>query len=79
MKAIEIKSKTDKSGHLRIDFPLNKKDCKVRLLILIEEEYPTNDEEQLWMESVTQNPAFDFLSEPDEDIYKPTDGEPFSA
>ncbi|MCW0484123.1 hypothetical protein [Gaoshiqia sediminis] len=79
MKAIEIKSKTDNSGHLRIDFPLNKKDCNVRLLILIEEDYATNDEEQLWMESVTKNPAFDFLKEPQEDIYKSTDGEPFNV
>lgn len=58
---------------------MNKKDCNVRLLILIEEDYATNDEEQLWMESATKNPAFDFLKEPQEDIYKSTDGEPFNA
>ncbi|MDO9613512.1 MAG: hypothetical protein Q7J86_03185 [Bacteroidota bacterium] len=36
------------------------------------------EEEKLWMNSISRNPAFDFLSEPSEDIYTPKDGEPFN-
>jgi hypothetical protein len=39
MKAIEINSKTDKFGNLKIDYPLNKKDSKVRILILMDDDY----------------------------------------
>jgi len=78
MKAIEINSKTDKFGHLKIDYKLNKSERNVRVLILIEEESYEVEEEKLWLNSISRNPAFDFLSEPSEDIYSPKDGEPFN-
>ncbi|MGK7921114.1 MAG: hypothetical protein AB4080_14015 [Trichodesmium sp.] len=34
--------------------------------------------EQEWLHAATTNPTFDFLREPEEDIYKLTDGKPFS-
>jgi PHD/YefM family antitoxin component YafN of YafNO toxin-antitoxin module len=34
-------------------------------------------EEYKWLKSVVINPAFDFLKEPEEDIYTLADGEPF--
>jgi len=34
-------------------------------------------DEELWLKSISDNHAFDFLNEPDEDIYKLTDGKPF--
>ena len=37
------------------------------------------EEEKLWMKWISKNPAFDFLSEPEEDVYSPTDGEPFNG
>lgn len=77
MKAIEIHSKTDKNGRLKIDYKLNKENCNVRVIILIDEP-ETKDDEKIWMESISSNPAFDFLKEPSEDIYSVNDGEPFN-
>ena len=78
MKAIEINSKTDKTGHLKINFNLNRSDSKVRVLILLDDDYSEIDEETIWMSSVSKNPAFDFLSDSAEDIYSIKDGEPFN-
>jgi len=33
------------------------------------------EEETLWMNSISKNPAFDFLNEPEEDVYSQRDGE----
>jgi len=78
MRAIEINSKTDKFGHLRIDYKLNKSERNVRVLILLEDDSYEVEEEKLWINSISRNPAFDFLSEPSEDIYSQKDGEPFN-
>ena len=77
MKAIEINSKTDKHGHLRINYPLNKKNSKVRVIILLIEDNES-EEEKLWMQSISNNPSFDFLKEPEENIYSLDDGEPIN-
>ena len=77
MKAFEINTKTDKSGHLKIDIPLKKENQKVRLLILLnEDDESSNEDEQQWLYSISKNPSFDFLNEPEEDIYSLNDGEP---
>ncbi len=76
MKAIEIFSKTDKNGHLKIDYKLNKAEKNVRVLILLEEEYPEL-EEKIWLNSISKNPAFDFLKDSAEDVYTINNGEPF--
>lgn len=34
------------------------------------------EEEKLWIYSISKNPAFDFLKEPEEDNYSQKDGEP---
>jgi hypothetical protein len=79
MKAIEINSKTDKKGHLKIDYPLDKKNRNVRVLILLDDDYTEEqNDEKLWMQSIVNNPAFDFLNDPGEDIYSLKDGEPFN-
>jgi hypothetical protein len=78
MKSIEINTKTDKQGHLKINYPLNKKDKKVRVIILLDEQIDDIDEEKKWLNSIQSNPAFDFLKEPSENIYTLTDGEPFN-
>ena len=75
MKAIEINARTDKFGNLRLDYPLNKKDSVVRVIILLEEKSEEVEEEKRWLYSVQNNPAFDFLNDPGEDIYSQTDGE----
>jgi hypothetical protein len=75
MRAIEINSRTDKTGHLRIDCQLDHSDSAVRVLILLDEDDSGAEEERLWMSSVSQYPAFSFLSDPAEDIYGTLDGE----
>nr|NQU89633.1 hypothetical protein [Bacteroidota bacterium] len=77
MKAIELKSKTDHVGHLKIDFKLDKKSSNVRIIILYDESNENKDE-KLWMKSISSNPAFDFLNDPSEDVYSITDGEPLN-
>jgi hypothetical protein len=78
MKAIEINSKTDKTGHLKIDYKLDKSESNVRILILLDEDSSEQEEEMLWMNSISKNSAFDFLNDSDEDIYSLKDGEPFN-
>ena len=78
MKAIEINSKTDKLGYLKLDYKLDKSESNVRILILFDEEKTEQDEEKLWMSSISKNPAFDFLNEEIEDIYSVHDGEPLN-
>lgn len=79
MKAIEINSKTDKTGLLKINYKLDNSDCNVRVLILINDEITEIDEEKLWLNSISTNPAFEFLSDSSEDIYSLKDGEPFNG
>lgn len=77
MKAIEIISKTDKKGHLKISYPLNRPDSKVRIFLLVEDE-DEQDEELRWLTSISNNPAFDFLAEEGENVYSLSDGEPYN-
>ena len=74
MRAIEINAKTDVNGHLKLNYPLHKKDQNVRVIILVDDN--TEAEEKLWLNALSSNPAFDFLKEPEEDIYSVNDGEP---
>jgi hypothetical protein len=78
MRAIEINSKTDQSGRLKLDCQIGKSEKNVRILILLEEDTYPQEEEKLWMDSVTKNPAFNFLNEPEEDVYSLKDGEPMN-
>jgi hypothetical protein len=78
MKAIELKSRTDKEGHLKIDYQLDKSNRKVRVIILFDEDIDEKNEEELWLKSISQNPAFDFLHDQSEDIYSLNDGVPFN-
>jgi len=73
MKAIEVQTKTDEHGNLKIDFPLQVKDKNVRVLILYDENEGVNTEHD-WIKSASASPAYDVLKEPEEDIYSPDDG-----
>jgi len=77
MRAIEVTGQIDNQGILRLDDPLLVKEMKVKVIILLSEE----DEEigeKFWLESMTDNPAFKFLHDEQENIYKLTDGQPFN-
>jgi hypothetical protein len=75
MRAIELSSKTDVSGFLKIEYKLNKSNSNVRVIILFDEEPNDPDEEKLWLMSISKNPAFDYLKEPEENIYSLQDGD----
>lgn len=77
MRAIEINSKTDKTGHLKIDYKLDKSDTNVRVLILLDDD-TEQEEEKLWLKSISKNPAFSYLNDPAEEVYSLNDGEPFN-
>ncbi len=76
MKAIETTGIIDKQHRLVLDevLPFTEK-SKVRVIILLPEESDICEKE--WLKAATLNPAFDFLKEPEEDIYTREDGKPF--
>ena len=76
MKAIEINTKKNNKGQLKIDIPLKKRNKNVRVLILFSDEEDLIDDDKIWLYSNSQNPSFNFLSEPEENIYSLNDGEP---
>lgn len=78
MRAIEINTMTDRLGHLKLDYPINKREKKVRVIFLVDETTDYDDEETQWLNAISTNPAFDFLNEPSENIYTLKDGESFN-
>jgi hypothetical protein len=43
----------------------------------LEREQQAEEDERLWLRSAARNPAFEFLADPEEDIYSAEHGEPF--
>jgi hypothetical protein len=76
MQAIELNTRTDKKGRLKIDHYTNLHDKKVRILILSAEK--SDNDEVVWDNSFLNNPAFEFLKSPEEDIYSINDGQEIS-
>ena len=76
MTAIEMTGTVDEHRRLQVDdlLPVSGP-MRVRILVL----YPLNDEwdEAEWLRAAARNPAFAFLSDPEEDIYSLADGESF--
>jgi hypothetical protein len=76
LKAIEVGGTIDEQRRLQLDEPLPiVGPSRVRVIILISDE--TDIDEKEWLQAAASNPAFDFLKEPEEDIYTLTDGKPF--
>ena len=76
MKAVEFISNTDREGNIRIDYKLSAEKKNVRVIILYEDELETFEESDTVEDYVTGNPVFDFLKDPEEDIYTLEDGKP---
>jgi len=75
-KAIETVGMIDINRHLIIEETLPViGPTQVRVIILLPEESDIDEEE--WLQAAAANPAFDFLKEPEEDIYTLSDGRPF--
>ncbi len=76
VKAIETTGTVDSQHQLLLDEPLPVAGPKrVRVIILFPEDADINEKE--WLYAAASNPAFDFLKEPEEDIYTSKDGKPF--
>jgi hypothetical protein len=76
MTAIEMTGRIDEHHQLQLDDPLPVPGpMRVRVIVL----YPIEDEEdeKEWLQAAARNPTFEFLKDPEEDIYSLTDGEPF--
>lgn len=76
MRAVEVTGTVDEERQLRLDSSLPiSGPLRVRVIVL----YPVEDEldESEWLHTAARSPAFNFLKEPEEDIYSPSDGKPF--
>jgi hypothetical protein len=77
VRAIETTGVIDDERHLQLDAPLPITGSgRVRIIVLFDEESGDIDESE-WLYAAATNPAFNFLKEPEEDIYTLQDGEPF--
>jgi hypothetical protein len=75
-KAFEVAGTIDDQQRRHLDEPLPiAGPSRVRVIILIPED--TDIDEREWLRAASMNPAFDFLQEPEEDIYTLADGKPF--
>ena len=75
-KAIEAAGTIDAQRQLVLDEPLPVVGpTKVRVIILLPEEADIDEME--WLQAAAANPVFDFLKEPEEDIYTLANGRPF--
>ena len=70
MSAVTVAQRIRLDALLPIPGPM-----RVRVIVL----YPLNDEwdETEWLQAAARNPAFDFLKDPEEDIYSLAGGKPF--
>ena len=67
----------DRDHRLVLDAPLPiAGPSRVRVIILVAEE-EIEIAEQEWLRAASANPAFEFLKDPEEDIYTLADGKPF--
>lgn len=75
MRAMETTGTVDERRQLHLDEPLPiTASGKVRVIVLVSEE---DAEDREWLRAAATNPAFEFLGDPEEDIYTPDDGRPF--
>lgn len=74
MVAIESTGTIDQQGQLTLNRPLNVRNQKVKVLILI----PDLSDDEAWLTAMNSNPSFDFLHEEAENIYTIADGRPMT-
>ncbi len=76
MKDLETTATIEKQQRLRLDKPVPATSSeRVRVIIFFSEEDEINENE--WFKAASKNPTFDFLKDPEEGIYRSTDGKPF--
>ena len=76
LRAIEVAGTIDEQRQLHLDEQLPVSGpSRVRVIILVPDR--TDIDERQWLRAAASNPAFDFLKDPEEDLYTPADGKPF--
>lgn len=77
LTAIETTGTIEQNGRIVIDetFSVNAP-TSVRVIVLFHEAEDLNESE--WLQAASKNEAFDFLNNPEEDIYSLTDGKPLN-
>ena len=76
LRAVEVTGTVDEHKRLHLDAPLPfAVPSRVRVIILIPGQDDMDDLE--WLRTAAASPAFDFLKEPEEDVYTFVDGNPF--
>ena len=77
-KVIETGATVDERGHLELDEPIAPGGPRrVRVIVLLPDDDPSDIPEREWLAAAARNPAFDFLNDPREDVYSASDGQPF--
>ena len=74
MVAIESTGTIDQQGQLTLNRPLNLRNQKVKVLILI----PDVSDDEAWLTALNNNSSFDFLHDEAENIYTIADGKPMT-
>ena len=78
MQALELIAHINDKGFLVLDKPIKSlRNKKVKIIVLSAE--TEEIEEKEWLYSISNNPSFDFLKEPSEDIYLISDGKPLNV
>lgn len=75
LTAIETTGTIEQSGRIVIDetFSVNAP-TSVRVIVLFPEDEDLSESQ--WRQAASKNEVFDFLNDPEEDIYSLTDGKP---
>jgi hypothetical protein len=76
MRALEVNATINEERELQLDEKLPiPGPSRVRVIILLPDE--SEQDEREWLQAASQNTAFEFLRDPEEDIYSTADGQPF--
>ena len=78
MRAYELSAGIAANGQLvwpDLQLDAASEHTQVRVIVLVEETSELNNQD--WLASAAKNPAFDFLHDPEEDVYTLNDGVPF--
>jgi hypothetical protein len=76
MRAFEALGEIDKDGRIKLETPIGVEGQKVKVIILIPDHEEISDTE--WLKVINQSDSFDFLNDPEEDIYTLEDGKPIT-
>ena len=76
IQAIELTGTIDEKGQRHLDSPVSSVgQGRIRVISLRDDAAIGENE---WLRAAASNPVFDFLKDPEEDIYSLDDGQPFN-